>query len=213
MSIIKSLDLDSVNQTLETAEPVEILQWAFDLNKKPIVTTNFGPFAAVMLHMATRIKPDIPVIWIDTGYNTEDTYLVSEKLIHQLNLNIKVYTPTITAARRNAVMHGIPDVNSKQHEEFTYQVKLEPFMRAMSEVKADIWLTAIRKDQTSYRKSLQVVSPAPNNMIKVAPFLNWTEVDMEGYLWENDLPNVQDYHDPTKVMKDRECGLHTMAVN
>ena len=86
-------------------------------------------------------------------------------------------------------------------------------MRAMAEVKADIWLTAIRKDQTSYRQSLEVVSPAPNNMIKVAPFLKWTEVDMEGYLWEHGLPNVEDYNDPTKVFKDRECGLHTMAVN
>ena len=79
----------------------------------------------------------------------------------------------------------------------------------MDSVKPDYWLTAIRKDETDFRQTLDIISDGPNGIIKVAPFLNWTEVDMEGYLYEHDLPQVSKYKDPTKAEDNRECGLHT----
>ena len=190
--------------------PQEIMKWVFEQRKKAIVTTSFGPFSAVMLHLATSIKPDVPVIWVDTGYNTLETYTYAEKLIQDLNLNIEVFIPEMTAARRNALMNGIPSVDNELHAEFTRQVKLEPFQRMMQSVQPDYWLTAIRRDETEFRKTLDVFSKGPGGISKVAPFLNWTEVDMEGYLYEHDLPQVGKYRDPTKVEEHRECGLHTM---
>lgn len=189
--------------------PQEIVEWAFAQNKKTVVTTSFGPFSAVMLHMATQLKPDVQVAWIDSGYNTLDTYTYAEALIARLKLNIAVYIPQMTAARRSAIMGGIPLPDSEYHPEFTRQVKLEPFQRMLSEIRPEMWLTAIRKDETAFRKTLDVVMKQDNGIIKVAPFLNWTEVDMEGYLYEHDLPQVEKYRDPTKVDENRECGLHT----
>ena len=189
--------------------PQQIIEWAVALRRKCLVTTSFGPFSAVMLHLATRVQPDILVVWVDTGYNTRETYLYAEKLIQDLRLNIQVYTPLQSAARRSALMGGIPAPGSELHEEFTRQVKLEPFQRVLQELQPEIWLTAIRKDETDFRKTLDVVSHGPNGILKVAPFLNWTEIDMEGYLYEHDLPQVSKYYDPTKVEANRECGLHT----
>lgn len=189
--------------------PRELIEWVVAQHRKAIVTTSFGPYSAVMLHLATRVKPDIPVIWVDTGYNTLETYTYAESLIQDLQLNIQVFIPEMTAARRNALMNGIPSVDSELHGEFTRQVKLEPFQRMLQIVKPDFWLTAIRKDETDFRKTLDVISEGPMGITKVAPFLNWTEVDMEGYLYEHDLPQVSKYRDPTKVEDQRECGLHT----
>lgn len=197
------------NQELGEKSPHEIIEWVVSLDKYSIVTTSFGPFSAVMLHLATSVKPDIPVVWVDTGYNTRETYTYAEKLITDLNLNMHIFIPEMTAARRSALMGGIPNPDSELHTEFTRQVKLEPFHRALQTMNPDIWLTAIRKDETEFRKTLDVISEGPNGIMKVAPFLNWTEVDMEGYLYEYDLPQVNKYHDPTKVEDDRECGLHT----
>ena len=190
--------------------PQEIMEWVFAQQKNAIVTTSFGPFSAVMLHLATSIKPDVPVFWVDTGYNTLETYTYAERLIEELDLNIEVYIAQITAARRNAIMNGIPSVDNELHSEFTRQVKLEPFQRMLKTVKPDYWLTAIRRDETEFRKTLDVFGEGPDGVCKVAPFLNWTEVDMEGYLFEHDLPQVGKYRDPTKVEEHRECGLHTM---
>ena len=206
-----SVAIQNVDDTRHPAgrSPRDYIEWVLAQNKKTIVTTSFGPFSAVMLHLATSVKADIPIAWIDTGYNTLETYLYAEGLIKDLKLNIEVFTPEMTAARRNALMNGIPNIDSDLHEEFTRQVKLEPFQRMLEQVRPDYWLTAIRKDETEFRKSLDVFSEGPGGISKVAPFLDWTEVDMEGYLYEHGLPQVGKYKDPTKADENRECGLHT----
>lgn len=203
------IDIALANQQLADADPLTIVRWAIENAQKPLVTTNFGPNEAVILHMATQVNPAIPVIWIDSGYNTRDTYKVAEELISSLNLNIDVYTPKVSAARRDAALGGIPTVDSPEHEEFTRQFKLEPFERAMREAQPDVWLTAVRKEQTAFRQEMDIVSTGPNNVIKVAPVLNWTEAEMQSYIEANKLPNVAKYFDPTKAISNRECGLHT----
>jgi len=207
--LVAAINLTMANTELTGKSPREIIEWAVNQHENTIVTTSFGPYSAVMLHLATRVKPDIPVVWVDTGYNTRETYIYAENLIQDLDLNIRIFIPEMTAARRSALMGGIPNPDTEQHGEFTRQVKLEPFQRVLNSIHPDIWLTGIRKDETDFRKTLDVVSNGPNGIMKVAPFLNWTEVDMEGYLYEHDLPQVKKYFDPTKADDNRECGLHT----
>ncbi len=114
----------------------------------------------------------------------------------------------MTSERRDAIMVGLPDVGDELHEEFTRQVKLEPFNRAFDDLQPELWLTGIRKDQTEFRESLDIVTVSKRGVYKVAPLFNWTEIDVEGYLYENELPTEDDYFDPTKVLSHRECGLH-----
>lgn len=204
-----SIDLAAANAQLEDKSPQEIIRWALENSENPLVTTNFRPYEAVILHMATQIRPDLKVLWVDSGYNTSATYRFAEQVIAQLGLNIETYIPQMTSARRNVLMKGIPDVDDPQHEEFTRQVKLEPFQRALAELKPDLWLNAIRKDQTEFRQAMNIVSASKDGVIKVAPLYNWTEAQMDAYLAEHNLPNETDYFDPTKALETRECGLHT----
>ncbi len=203
------MDLDQINREFESLSPQEIIGWALSQAEKPVLTTNFGPHEAAILHMATRIRPDISVVWIDSGYSTAATYQFAEKLIRQLELNIKIFHPQYSRAYREAVYGGVPEVDTEQHDEFTRQIKLEPFSRAMRTAAPDYWLTAIRKDQTDFRQGLGVLSKTKDDYLRVAPLLNWTELDVEEYLVTNDLPIEEDYYDPTKVLGRRECGLHT----
>jgi phosphoadenosine phosphosulfate reductase len=204
------LDLDRVNAQLREASPVEIVKWALSLDKQTVLTTNFGPFEAVLLHMVYQQAPNLPVITVDHGYNTKATYQFAAELTRKLGLDVRYYTPSVTAKRRDAVMGGIPDVSDPAaHDIFTEEVKLEPFRRAMAEHSPEVWLTAIRKEQTPFRDSLDIVTrDGKTGLIKVAPVFYWSELDMEEYLYEHNLPNEEDYFDPTKVFKNRECGLH-----
>ncbi|MBT3144010.1 phosphoadenosine phosphosulfate reductase family protein [Neptunomonas phycophila] len=204
-----SIDLAAANAALEGKTPQEIIAWAIENSENPLVTTNFRPYESVILHMAVQAKPDIKVLWVDSGYNTSATYRFAEKVIQDLNLNVETYIPQQTSARRNVLMKGIPDVGDELHDEFTRQVKLEPFQRALAELKPDLWLNAIRKDQTEFRQSLEIVSASKDGIIKVAPLFNWTDADLEAYLEQHNLPNEHDYFDPTKAVENRECGLHT----
>ncbi|WP_293267488.1 phosphoadenosine phosphosulfate reductase family protein [Neptunomonas sp.] len=204
-----SIDLVAANKALEGKSPQEIIAWAIAQSENPLVTTNFRPYESVILHMAVQAKPDIKVLWVDSGYNTSATYRFAEKMIQDFNLNVETYIPQQTSARRNVLMKGIPDIDDPLHDEFTRQVKLEPFQRALAQMSPDLWLNAIRKDQTEFRQSLEIVSASKDGIIKVAPLFNWSEVDLDAYLVEHGLPNEHDYFDPTKALETRECGLHT----
>ncbi len=201
------IDIDKINGDLKDRSPQEIVQWAIDFAKNPLVTTNFRPYEVAILHATTSVKKDIKVIWCDTGYNTPNTYKHAEELIGILDLNIKLYVPRQTSAHRDVVL-GIPDINDSKHKLFTEQVKLEPFNRAMNEHKPDLWFTNLRKGQTAFRDSIDIVSLDKKGRIKVSPFYNWSDSELDSYLRTYTLPNEFKYFDPTKVLGNRECGLH-----
>jgi len=199
------------NKELEDKSAEQIVKWALALEGKAIVTTNFGPQEAVLLHMVNQVAPETEVLWIDSGYNMSQTYKFADAVTKQLDLNLTVYTPLVSAARQNAVMGGIPMIDNPAHEEFAHQFKIEPFLRAMKETNADVWLTAVRREQTTVRQEMDTVALGPNDVIKVSPLLGWTLADMQAYLEKNSLPDETRYFDPTKVEAGRECGLHTLG--
>ena len=129
-------------------------------------------------------------------------------MISRLGLNIKLYVPKQSAAHRDATM-GIPDIEDPRHAVFTEQVKLEPFKRAMEEHQPDVWFTNLRKGQTAHRDSLDIFSLGNDGILKVSPFYHWSDTQLDTYLDERGLPNEFKYFDPTKVLENRECGLHT----
>lgn len=200
--------IHGLNAQLKGIPPEEIISWAISLGTKAVVTTNFRPYEAAILHAVTDVKADVPVIWCDTGYNTPNTYRHAEALIGMLGLAIKLFVPRQTAAYRDAVM-GIPDIDDPRHSEFTEQVKLEPFRRAMSEYQPDVWFTNLRKGQTALRDTLDILSLGKGGVLKVSPFYHWSDAQLDVYLKQHGLPNEHRYFDPTKVLENRECGLHT----
>lgn len=200
-------ELQIWNTKLKGMPQQEIIAWAIQQGSKPVITTNFRPYEVAILHAVTEVSTDIPVIWCDTGYNTPQTYTHANELISRLKLNIKLYVPEQTAAHRDAVM-GIPKVDNPLHKIFTDQVKLEPFTRAMQEHKPDVWFTNLRKGQTAHRDSLDIVSLGKDGVLKVSPFYYWSDAELDDYLEEHNLPNEHTYFDPTKVLENRECGLH-----
>jgi phosphoadenosine phosphosulfate reductase len=95
------------------------------------------------------------------------------------------------------------------HQIFTEQVKLEPFNRAMAEHKPDVWFTNLRKGQTAFRDNIGIVSISKDGVLKVSPFYHWSDEQLDNYLRLYQLPNEFTYFDPTKVLENRECGLHS----
>ena len=150
------IDTELLNSQQANKSPQQLIEWALSEAKNPILTTNFRPYEIAILHMAVKVKPDLQILWIDSGYNTSATYRYAQKVIEQLSLNMQTYIPLQTTAFRNVQMKGVPEVDDELHGEFTEQVKLEPFRRAFAELKPDYWLNAIRKEQTEFRNTLAV---------------------------------------------------------
>jgi phosphoadenosine phosphosulfate reductase len=201
------------NASLRDQPALDIVKWAVgQAGARAIVSTNFRPYEAVILHLVTRVQPDIPVLWVDHGYNRPATYKHAEQLKAQLKLNIKAYLPKLTAAHYDAVRGGMPEPtpdNEERIKAFSTVMKLEPFQRGMKELAPTLWITALRKVQNPNRAGLDIVSPDANfGSLKVSPVFHWSDAEMEAYLAKHNLPNEWDYFDPAKADEKRECGLH-----
>jgi phosphoadenosine phosphosulfate reductase len=202
------------NAELREKSPLEIMRWAIDRAKKSggnaIVSTNFRPYEAVVLHLATQAQQDIPVLWVDHGYNRPATYEHAEEVKRLLGLNLKAYLPRITPAHRDAVDGPIPTPEDEEGlKKFSALMKLEPFQRGMRELAPAIWITALRKVQNPNRAELDIVSADSNfGSLKISPVFYFSDAEMETYLTEHNLPNEWDYFDPAKADEKRECGLH-----
>ncbi len=208
-----SAQIDAANVEMQTRSPLEIIRWAIaQAPDRAIVSTNFRPYEAVVLHLVTQVQPGIPVLWVDHGYNRPATYRHAEQLRDRLKLNLKPYLPRLTAAHYDAVFGGMPDPTPENEERikaFSTLMKLEPFQRGMKELAPVIWLTALRKVQNPNRAGLDIISADANfGALKVSPVFAWSDAEMEAYLKEHDLPNEWDYFDPAKADEKRECGLH-----
>ena len=199
------------NAELRNQSPLEIVRWAIALSHtRAIVSTNFRPYEAVILHLCVQVQPDLPVLWVDHGYNRPATYHHAEGLRKLLKLNLKAYQPKITAAHRDAIFGPIPTTDDEEGlKRFSALVKLEPFQRGMKELAPTVWITALRQVQNPNRAGLDIVSEDKNfGTLKVSPVFYWSDADMEAYLKRHNLPNEWDYFDPAKADEKRECGLH-----
>jgi phosphoadenosine phosphosulfate reductase len=205
--------ISKANAELRSKSPQEIIHWAMaQASGRAIVSTNFRPYEAVILHLVTQVQPEIPVLWVDHGYNRPATYQHAEALKKRLKLNIKAYVPKITTAHYDTIFGGVPEPteeNEAQIKAFSTTMKLEPFQRGMKELAPLVWITALRKVQNPNRAELDIVSADTNfHSLKVSPVFYWTDADMESYLKQHNLPNEWDYFDPAKADEKRECGLH-----
>ncbi len=199
------------NAELRHVSPLEITRWAVSqADGRAIVSTNFRPYEAVILHLAVQVHPRIPVLWVDHGYNRPATYRHAEELRRLLNLDIRSYLPRISAAHRDTIYGPIPSIEDEEGlKEFSALMKLEPFQRGMKELAPRVWITALRKVQNPNRAGLDTVSLDSNfGTLKVSPVFYLDDADIEQYLEKHNLPNEWDYFDPAKADEKRECGLH-----
>src|SRR5947207_335212 len=133
------------NAELRNKSALDIVKWAIAQGKgRAIVSTNFRPYEAVILHLATQAQPDIQVLWADHGYNRPATYKHAEQLKKLLKLNLKPYLPNITVAHRDAIYSPIPTTADEEGlKQYSAQMKLDPFQRAMKGLAAAVWIPAL----------------------------------------------------------------------
>jgi phosphoadenosine phosphosulfate reductase len=199
------------NTELRSQSPLEVIRWAVaQAGGRAVVSTNFRPYEAALLHLAVQAQPDIPVLWVDHGYNRPATYRHAEALRARLDLNLKPYLPRLTPAHRDAIYGPVPTTEDEAGlKKFSALMKLEPFQRGMRELAPTVWITALRQVQNPNRAGLDLVSLDENfGALKVSPLFYWTDADLDAYLAQHRLPNEWNYFDPAKADEKRECGLH-----
>ena len=219
---------DSIN--LETISASERVRWAHEeFGNGLILSTSFGIQSAVMLHLVTTQVPDIPVVFVDTGYLFPETYKFAEELAQRLNLNLKIYLPNQSAAHQEAIHGKLWEQGIDGLSKYNQINKIEPMNRAVKELGAKAWLSGLRRNQSSTRENRKAVEQQ-NKITKIYPIIDWNDKDIYDYLTQHKLPyhplwdegyvSVGDWHSTSKLGEGmtaedtrfgglkRECGLH-----
>lgn len=226
----QSLRLAELNAYLETLTAQERVKWALDnLQGTHAVSSSFGIQAALMLHLVTQVRKDIPVVLTDTGYLFPETYQFIDYLTDKLDLNLKVYRADMTPAWQEARHGKLWEQGLDGLKKYNHINKVEPMKKALHDLNVGTWFSGLRREQSESRAHLPILS-VQNGVFKLLPVIDWTNKDVHYYLKEYDLPyhplweegylSVGDTHTTRKWepgMKEeetrffglkRECGLH-----
>lgn len=195
-------NLEEYNHFLRKKAPKDIMRFILSFAQRPILTSNFGPNSASLIHAVSMQKPGIPLVWCDTGYNTPETLAFAEQLDQMLPFKLKRYSP-----ENHAFGAMVPQEDDHQFEKFVQTVKLNPFHKALIHNNPDVWFTNIRRGQTAFRDELDILSVNKNGILKVSPFYYWSDFEVQAYIGEHGLPNEFNYFDPTKPKSNAECGI------
>ena len=156
------------------------------------VTSSFQVECVALVHILIQQHPDIPVLFLETGYHFQETLAYRDRIASEWNLNL------INLAAKQSVVDqeaqfGI--LNQTAPDECCKLRKVEPLFEGLS--KYAVWFTALRREQSPTRANLKAVEPfkLPNGKVlkKISPLADWTNQDVWAYLGRYNIPALPLY--------------------
>jgi phosphoadenosine phosphosulfate reductase len=230
----RSHAIEHCNRKFATLGAAARVEWALEnLPGNHVLTSSFGAQSAVSLHLVTQVRPDIPVLLVDTGYLFPETYRFIDELTARLKINLKVYRAELSPAWQEARYGQRWSQGLEGLEAYNQENKVEPMRRALRELGANTWFAGLRRNQTESRAKIEHLEWAGGRW-KVHPIADWTDRDVHRYLtkhglpyhplWEKGYVSIGDHHS-TRPIQDvatedqtrffglkRECGIHEIDL-
>ncbi len=196
------------------------------------VTSSFQTECVALVHLITRERPDIPVLFLDTGYHFAETYQYRDDITRRLSLNLVNLKAKHSVAEQEAE-HGL--LYETAPSRCCGLRKVEPLFAGLSNYET--WFTGLRREQSPTRANLEAVESfrLPNGKIlkKVSPLAHWSTREVWDYLKQAGIPVLPLYaagytsigcqpctalpFDPENPRSGRwagkklECGIHIQA--
>ena len=180
-----------LNVRFEDEHPTEILRWALqDSGLEHIaIASAFQAEGTAVIHMAASIRPDVPVMFLETGFHFAETMAFKRQLADQFGLNVVDLTGDYTVESQEAKFG--PRLYERNPKLCCDLNKVIPFQRALAGL--DMWITSLRRDSAWTRQNTPIVYQyecQPGKMlVKLNPVANWTRPQVWRYLKEYDIPH------------------------
>jgi phosphoadenosine phosphosulfate reductase len=202
---------------------------ALEQSSSACVTCSFQAEDMVVLRLVQEVVPNIPVLFLDTGYHFPELYAYRDEMAAKYNLNLVNVTPARTVAQQES-QFGL--LYQSQPDQCCKLRKVEPLFGALQSY--DVWFTGLRRVQSPTRANLQVLDhfplPTGKQLLKVSPLADWNDKEVWTFARENNIPLVSLYDkgytsigcqpctalpaDPGNARSGRwagrklECGIH-----
>ena len=174
-------------EMLEGKPADRVLRWAAHVVPRFVITSSFGADSAALLHLVSEVAPQLPVLFLDTGFHFDQTLTFRRALARDLGLTVLDVRPDLSVAQQDrrfgpALYERDPDACCRMR-------KTAPLRRMLANF--DGWATGVRRVQTPERAATPVVEARQHDgrwLVKVAPLATWTDEQVAQYLADHDLP-------------------------
>ncbi|HVH73210.1 MAG TPA: phosphoadenylyl-sulfate reductase [Candidatus Dormibacteraeota bacterium] len=228
------MDVERIAEAVESLAPDETLSAVLTAwqDARICITSSFQAEDITLLHLLRKRLPDVPVLFLDTGYHFSQTYEYRDRLAREWSLNLVNVLPKQTVAEQESAL-GI--LHQDDPTRCCQLRKVEPLISALEPF--DVWFTGLRREQSPTRKNLKKVElhrlPSGKTLWKVSPLADWSWRDVWAYVSVNGigyLPLYDDGYlsigcqpctalpsDPNNPRSGRwggtklECGIHTFS--
>jgi phosphoadenosine phosphosulfate reductase len=196
------------------------------------VTSSFQTECMVLVDLLLEQRPQIPVLFLDTGYHFPETYAYRDEMAERFRMNLINLSAKMTVAEQES-RFGI--LNQTAPDSCCGIRKVEPLFRGLADY--EVWFAALRREQSPTRANLQPVDhfklPTGHELLKVSPLADWSNSDVWAYLKRRGIPVLPLYHqgytsigcapcttppvDPDNPRSGRwsghkvECGIHVQS--
>jgi phosphoadenosine phosphosulfate reductase len=176
---------------LDGADPLEIVRWAaLEFGDTMCVSSSMTD--AVLAHLASRARPGVPVLFLDTGYHFAETIGTRDAVAATMPVTVRTVQPLWTVAEQDADL--MPRLHDRDPDRCCWLRKVEPLGRALAPYTA--WVSGVRRDESPSRRDTPVVAWDPRRaVVKVHPLATWTQADVDAYVEEHGVlinPLVED---------------------
>jgi len=234
MSVLSAIEsVDTLSPANLVAQTVAAWRATQPTAQTLCITCSFQTEDMVVLHLLRQHMPDVPVLFLDTGYHFAETYAYRDRMVAEWNLNLSNMLPKTTVAEQEANFGLLYIVEPTQCCQMR---KVEPLMRTLENYS--VWFTGLRREQSPTRANLRVIEehklPSGKIIDKVSPLAAWTWAQVEQYAADNNIPVLPLYaqgyasigcepctsrsEDPNNPRAGRwggkklECGIHTFTT-
>src|SRR4051794_16267559 len=168
-------DMAALNEQFDTAPASEIIRWAVDMFH-PHLALTASMTDAVLIDLAVKVDPSVEVVFIDTGYHFPETLDTVEVVRRKYGLNLRMMT----------VPHHDEELWKVDPENCCSAIKVGQLDRALMGKEA--WMSGLRRAESPSRAEAPILSLDLRGLVKINPIATWSELDVQGYINDHDVP-------------------------
>ena len=184
------MSFSAADPVLSGSTPEAVLRWAYDTYPRVVIVASFQAESSVLIDMASRIRPDVHVLTLDTGRLPQETHDMIDRVRERYAIDVQVVTPDAADLQEMVGRHGVNlFYRSPEGRRLCCDVrKSRPLARALHGY--DAWVTGVRRQQAATRSTTSIVANDPEHpgLTRIAPLATWSKDQVWAYIRENDLP-------------------------
>ncbi|MGH2755431.1 MAG: phosphoadenylyl-sulfate reductase [Actinomycetota bacterium] len=174
---------------LERGNPEDVVRWASETIDRLAIATSFQSSGLVILNLIRRIRPDVPVLFLDTGFHFPETLAFRDRLVEGWDLKLVELRGQHGSVDEQTRVHG-PELYKRDPDSCCFINKVLPLQTALEEY--DGWMSGLRRDQSPMRADTPIIEaqllPSGNEVLKIHPLARWTADDVKRYVTDHDIP-------------------------